>query len=50
MYKIFAVYLNTDENNKIVWTVDGEIGFKDYPGEWTEDCVRYYYENGFDDC
>ena len=47
MYKIYAVYLTFDEKNNIVWMVDGEMGFMNYPGDWTEDYVRYCYRNGF---
>lgn len=46
MYKIYYIFFNTDMKNRLVWMVDGEIGFKLYPGHWTEEYVRYYYENG----
>ena len=42
-YKIYHMWLDSEG-----WTVDGEMGYKEYPAAWTEELVRYYYEHGLD--
>lgn len=42
-YHIYAMWLDTNG-----WVVDGELGFKRYPGNWTQEVVREYYTNGWD--
>ena len=42
-YKIYHLWLDSEG-----WTVDGEMGYKKYPAEWTEELVRYSYAHGLD--
>lgn len=48
-YNIYAMWLNSNTHSEegCEWVVDGELGFKTYPGSWTPELVREYYRNGW---
>ena len=49
-YNIYTMWLNSNTKNYdgCEWIVDGELGFRSYPGTWTPEMVREYYRNGWD--
>ena len=47
---IYRVWLNADTMNfgGLEWVVDGEDGYRNYPGTWAENLAWAFYERGLD--